>query len=218
MAEVYGVKPKKFTREWWPYFWLYYKWHTVITAVVCLFFAVGITQCAKSEKYDAVIVYSGVRVISEEDAENFEKIMSECVDDIDGNGEKSVFLEQLNVSEQSTDMQYDSAMKIKLLLEMQSGEVFLYIMDKAGMSEILDNSEVNGAFVPVEEWAASDIDEDCLYEADGVKRAVSLKNSTALAEAGIKCDDLYMFIMEKTDDKSAQLYENDVRIANALLK
>lgn len=218
MAEVYGEKPKKFTREWWQYFWMYYKWYVIVIAVICVFTGVSIKQCATSEKYDAVVVYSGARPISEEDADKIEDIMSGYVDDIDKNGKNKVFLEQLNVSEANVDMQYDAAMKIKLLVEMQSGDVFLYIMDKAQMSEILDNPEVNDAFIPVEEWADIEIEADCLYETDGVNRAVSLKNSSLLTEAGVKCDDLYIFIMENVKEKSRQMYENDIRIANALLK
>ena len=218
MAEVYGEKPKKFTRGWWPYFWLYYRWHVIVIGIVCLFFAIGIRQCAKSEKYDLVTVYSGVRAISDEDAAKIEDFMSAYVDDIDKNGKQKVFFEQLNVSGEKQDFQYNSAMQTRLLIEMQSETVFLYIMDKKQMSEIIDNPEVNGAFVPVEEWADADLREDCLYGTDGVNRAVSLKDSTLLSETGFKCEDLYVFIQENADDKSSQLYENSVRIANALLK
>lgn len=218
MAEVYGEKPKMFTREWWPYFWLYYKWHTIIIAVVCLFLAIGITQCLKSEQYDLVTVYSGGAVMSDEETVMVEDFMSSCVDDIDENGKQKVFFEQLTVMGDMQDRQYDSAMQTRLLIEMQSEKVFLYIMDKERMSEILDNPEVNGAFVPVVDWAEESIDEELLYGVDSVKRAVSLKNSTLLSEIGVDGENLYAFILENANEKSDTLYENSIRIANALLK
>ncbi len=218
MAEVYGEKPRRFTREWWPYFWLYYKWHVIITVLVCLFLGIGITQCVKSEKFDLTVVYSGGRYIPDTEVEKIEEIVSRYVDDIDGDGKQNVFFEQLNVSSDKSDMQYNSAMQTKLLVEMQSNEAFIYIMDGDRMREILDNPNVCEAFVPVKEWAQDNVDEELMYGSDGEMRAVSLRNSRALTEAGIKCDDLYVFIMENVSEKGSRYYENDVKIANELIK
>ena len=59
MAEVYGVKPKKFTKEWWPYYWMYYKWHTIIIGFFSITTIISAVQCAMKEHYDLNVVYAG---------------------------------------------------------------------------------------------------------------------------------------------------------------
>ena len=50
MAEKYGVVPKRFTREWWDYFWMYYKWHTIAIAFVIIAVTVTIVQKINAPK------------------------------------------------------------------------------------------------------------------------------------------------------------------------
>lgn len=66
MAEFYGEKPKRFSREWWPYFWLYYKWHTIGIAVALLIITTTVVDIINRERYDLEIVYLGSQHIAEE--------------------------------------------------------------------------------------------------------------------------------------------------------
>ena len=56
MAEKYGVKPKIFTKEWWPYFWKYYKWHTIAILFVGGLAITWIVQCSRNVEPDLGIV------------------------------------------------------------------------------------------------------------------------------------------------------------------
>ena len=44
MAEKYGTIPKRFTPEWWEYFWMYYKVHTIAITLVILAVAITVYQ------------------------------------------------------------------------------------------------------------------------------------------------------------------------------
>ena len=66
MAEVYGEKPKKFTKKWWPYFWMYYKWHTISIVAIAVVIISTVMQCVTAEKYDLILTYLGRLHISQE--------------------------------------------------------------------------------------------------------------------------------------------------------
>ena len=66
MAERYGTVPKKFTAEWWDYFWTYYKWYVITILFVVI--AIGSTIYGKitEEKFDLTVTYAGNNMYSEE--------------------------------------------------------------------------------------------------------------------------------------------------------
>ena len=57
--ERYGTIPKRFTKEWWDYFWYYYKWRVIFILVAVIFLAITCTQCAMRIDYDMKISYVG---------------------------------------------------------------------------------------------------------------------------------------------------------------
>ena len=91
MAEKYGTVPPKFTKAWWGYFWDYYKWHVIITVAAVVIAAVTIVQCANRPKYDMNVIYAGHMNYSDEEIEKMQNLLSEYIEDIDGNGKKSIF-------------------------------------------------------------------------------------------------------------------------------
>ena len=70
MAEKYGVKPKIFTKEWWPYFWMYYKWHTIAILFVGVLAITWIVQCSRNVEPDLGIVCCGSMLYESEKWDN----------------------------------------------------------------------------------------------------------------------------------------------------
>ena len=98
MAEVYGEKPKKFTREWWPYFWMYYRWHTIIVVVAIIGIAIGVYQKATEVKYDLDIVYRSQSLyIGENGEKELIDTLVPFMEDATGDGEVHLFFNQINI-------------------------------------------------------------------------------------------------------------------------
>lgn len=212
MAEKYGTVPDKWTKEWWDYFWYYYKWRVILIAfaVLCVVFTVA--QCAMREKYDLTVTYAGHMMYSEEEINRLTAGISEYIDDVDGNGEKSVFFQQLNFMDTMGSEEYDYASQSKLDLEFHNEQSFLFLYDEKELQNMLGRDYAEELYVPVSEWAQGG--------ADGLEYAVSLKDSAFLAENNIYSDDLYLVVRRnyKDDKKNVLAWESSVRIANNLIK
>lgn len=78
-------------------FWYHYKWHTVISAIVIVVLAVGITQLAGRESYDVSAMYTGPAVVAGDNYDGVERALSAVLKkDIDGDGTKNVYLFAIN--------------------------------------------------------------------------------------------------------------------------
>lgn len=223
MAEKYGVVPPKFTKEWWSYFWMYYKWHTIASMFIIISVTVTIVQCVNSPKYDLTVTYTGTKNYSDEAANALTEIMNGYTDDVDENGEQSVYFQQLVFSGSQTDPQYNYAMQTKLMLEFQNDCSFIFMMDDQMVSDLINSSATEGVFVSVSEWAQSDVDSELLYPQypEGCEAyAVNLKNSTILNEKGIPCNNVYVALCRnnKTDEENTAAFESSKRILNALIQ
>ena len=73
MAEKYGTIPPKFTREWWKYFWDYYKVHTIVTVILVAAVALTVYSKATAPKYDLTLCYAGASVLNEQTEEAIRK-------------------------------------------------------------------------------------------------------------------------------------------------
>jgi hypothetical protein len=223
MAEKYGVIPPKFTKEWWSYFWTYYKWHVIVPLLIIIGVTVTVVQRVNSPKYDLTVTYNGTKTYSDEEANALTEIMNGYIDDVDGNGEKSVYFQQLVFSDSQTEPQYNYAIQTKLMLEFQNDCSFIFIMDDQTVSGLINSSATEGVFVPVSEWAQSDVDSELLYPQypEGCEAyAVNLKNSKILKEKGIPCNNIYVALYRnnKTDEENTAAFESSKRILNALIQ
>lgn len=171
MAEVYGVKPKMFTKEWWPYYWMYYKWHTIGIVFVAASIAITAVQCAMRPKYDLVITYGGTANIPQDTLDEISGELSEYVEDIDGNEQKNVFVQQLNFYNDIANAQIDSGLQQKHDAELTSNNTFLYIYDVDELAIIAGREHSSETYLDVHEW----LDEDTLdaLEAEGAFDGVS---------------------------------------------
>lgn len=218
MAEVYGEKPKMFTKEWWPYFWMYYKWHTIgIVFVVCAV-AFTIAQCLNRPKYDLAMTYAGHHMFTDEQVAQIVSDMGEVIDDIDGDGNRNVDFQRYVFSDTPGSEEYDNAMQTKLNMELYNDRSYIFMPDEQTLKSMTNNNYVDDVYAPVSEWANQDIDESLLYMVDGAAYAVKLTDSAYLNNGGYNNE---MYIMLKRNTKDDELenaaYEQSVKIANKLI-
>lgn len=208
--EVYGTKPKRFTKEWWGYFWDYYKWHTIGGAFVAFLIITSCVQCITQTKYDLQIDYISEYGILSEHKDALKVLAEENVEDATGNGKNEVFVLSLNMS-QANDPQMMQAMQTKLMVEMGYSEGYAFIMTK----QYADLMTEQGVLEPTSIWAG-----ECANDGS----VISLADCTALSQIGIDAakQDLYIGITklrekEKEDELEVKRYENGVRFAQCLI-
>ena len=217
MAEVYGEKPKIFTKEWWPYFWLYYKWHTVAVLFVVMLTIISLVECANKEKYDLRITYLGQHFFDDSAWENVEKTLEIKINDIDHNNEKNIQILNLILTGDSEQMEQDYASTVKHDIEFSNELMYLFIYDKNQVEARADEF-LEEAFLKTSEWLDSPVSDELLNDKDN-PYAVSLKNSTILKNAGINCENLYVLVKKNQEVGAvSKAQENAIISANNLIK
>lgn len=220
MAEVYGVKPKLFTKEWWPYFWMYYKWHTVAILFVGGLVVMGVVQCVKNVEPDLGIVYCANIGCETEKWDNVSLELEENINDINDDEKKKIEIMSLVMIDDAQYAEQNYAMQVKHMCSFTEETTYLYIYDKASVDANI--SEDSGAlFHTTDMWLKTDVGEDRLYKGnDGNTYAVSLADSTMLNDAGIDCTDLYLLIKYDTDSpyRNEKAFDNAVIVANKLIR
>ena len=220
MAEVYGVKPKMFTREWWPYFWMYYKWHTIgiVFAAVCIIsFTVG---CITKTQYDLIVTYAGGAPWQTGAGEALEERLSEVITDADGNGQKNVLVEKVVMDSSGTDVALNYNLQVKVDIELSQEIYNLYLFDEDEMKLMLGRDEANLMFTPVSDWAEAAVPEDKLYTKDGTAYAVSMEDNAYLKDIGVPTKGLYMLVRNKVNESELckKSHDGAVAAANLILK
>ena len=213
MAEVYGEKPKKFTKEWWPYFWLYYKWHTVAVLFVMMLVAIGISDCARKEKYDLRLTYLGRTYYDIQLWDETEKLLEEDIKDADGYAEKNIGLTDLVIAEGNEYGEQNYASYLKHDISFSEDLSYVYIYDSKELERALTDGVAAGCYAKASDWLNTDVPDDKLIYTDGTAYAVSLRDSKVLKKAGVNCEELYVLL--RTD---APAQENAVITANNLIK
>ncbi len=219
MAEKYGTVPPRFTKDWWGYFWDYYKWHVIITVVAVVIAAVTIVQCANRPKYDMTVVYAGHMSYSDKETEKLQEILAQYITDVDGNGKNSVFFQPLMFSDSAGNEEYDYAIQTKLDFTFTDDCTFVYLMDEVEAKLYMQRKKIDETFENTDLYAG-DTNAQILRAADGTGYAVNLKDSALLRENEIYCDDLYLLIRvnNENDEKNTQSHEDALKIAKELLK
>ena len=221
MAEKYGVVPKRFTREWWDYFWMYYKWHTIAVVFIVIAVTVTVVQKINAPKYDLTLTYAGTGYISEQSSDKLQKSLSPLCDDVNGNGKKQLSFLQINLSEDSKDAQYTMAMSMKLQLSLSEDETYIFIMDENLVKTYSGDDEQSGVFAPVKDWLKADVAEDKLYAANsGEYVAVKLDGNKYFENAGIDTNGKYLvmrFYPRKDQEKQVNGYKAAAKLANKIL-
>ncbi len=218
--EKYGTIPPKFTKEWWSYFWEYYKIHTISAIAALLLVGMTVYQCETQTKYDLSISYIGTTPISEESEEKLKEQIAPSIDEITGNKNIDIFLMTYGIDMGSTDntsAEYAYALNVKFMAELQSGTTDIYIMSKSNAEK---NSGYTDCFIDITTLSGSD---DVVRDETGKAVAVSLKDSRILKNSGIDSSDMYLMVrdlFEKNKDSKEYIlnHENSLKAATLLLE
>ena len=224
MAEKYGTVPKKFTKEWWEYFWMYYKLHVLGTLFVIIALTITIVQVVTRPKYDLTICFAGQSIMSEEIAGNVEDALNPLCDDVDGNGKKNMSFMQLCIDHKS-DPEYAMSMMQKLNLMLTEEDVYLYIMDSDTAKSFVDPDPEYCSFVPIDTWLDSVPEDASTYDANGISYGIALTDCEvfkALAEKdNLNFSGRYMFLRYKPrKDQKNQVegYNAAIKLAQTIVK
>ena len=211
--EVYGVKPKKFTKAWWEYFWDYYKWHTVGVAFAALLIGITAVQCATRPSYDLQIDFASQFGVLPEYEENIKNLAAQVIQDADGDGEiePTVLTFDMRDGGMTANAEYAMAINTKFAVEQAYPEAYVFIVSE----KYAKVSEENGIMEDSSVWAS---------EIENEGAMVSLAGSAALSQIGIDAAaaELFVGVVGLTDEKKAdetecRRYENGVRFARYLL-
>lgn len=219
MAEKYGVVPKRFTKAWWAYFWEYYKIHTIVTACVIAAVAYTAVECAGQEEYDLNVTYGGNLSFDYELTPGLEEEFEKYIDDVDGNGEKNVFFQAMTISGAEGFEEYDYTLQMKLQLEFQMENSYIFLLDEAQMNTLMSVDYADETFVPASEWAADVTDEERLVRAEnGVAYAVDISDSKIFADCGIMCEGTYALLKTNVKPEEQGAYESSKKLLSEIIK
>lgn len=220
MAEKYGTIPKRFTPEWWEYFWMYYKVHTIAIALVILAVAFTVYQVCTQPKYDLNIAYVNNLFLDENtQGELLEEICGQ-IEDLDENGEKSVYVESLVFSEDSVEAEYNTAVITKLNLQYVTDDILLFVFSEEKGRYLFQDNSLDGLFQPVSDWLNDGVElsEDELYKVGDKAYGVKISN-TALKD--MPGEALYVAVRNlrpDSDEKVLKRLKESKKVANYLIK
>lgn len=183
-------------------FWYHYKWTVFVVGFFVIGGAILTAQSIFTEKYDTTVLLCSHTYYEESVIENLSTKLADYVDDIDGNGKKSVGVFQAYYKEESgvevTD--YEKSLQARIMAEITSGENCIFIMEKA----LLDDLASKGAFADLNEMLS-------LNEKDAVY-GVNIKDSRLFANKSFDNtkDDLYIAIRIYKDGTSKDSYQAQV--------
>lgn len=221
--EKYGVVPPKFTKEWWPYFWEYYKVHTIATVAAVALIGTSVVQCVNQPKYDLNMTYVNPALINEEMQNSFTANISESIDEITDDEEKLTFIQTLPLASVEVEDEQAYAMLTKLSLELQAGESFLFVVNEEFANHLSNTEGYTGCFLNLAD-AGLDINEEDMYKAnDGNTYAIKLPESNTLSNSGIYTKNLYIMVKnlyerEQEDEKLSKMYDNSLKALQTIIQ
>lgn len=207
--EVYGTKPKKFTKAWWSYFWYYYKWYTIGIALMIFVIVYTCVDCSNQTKYDLIADYISGEPLTSDQEDGLKNIMESVISDASGNG-----ITEANISDLSLgglmDAQMIQAKQAKITIEPQFGDAFVFFLNK---EHVITYSEYDS-------WEQPDVWTDKEPQDDGF--TVSLKGCAVLENLGIDTSDLYITVRKLREDETdrelrKKQYDNAIKFARYLL-
>ncbi|MCH5212563.1 MAG: hypothetical protein J1G06_06085 [Oscillospiraceae bacterium] len=227
MAEVYGEKPKKFTKEWWPYYWMYYKWQTIGVIFTIVAILVTVYQCKNREKFDLTVTYGASATIDQSTVDKLEVVFSSMAEDSDGDGHPNVYFQQLNFANIPGTEETDQALQTKLDMGMTEDDSMLYIFDGNELAIMAQRKNSGEIYMNVHDWLddeeferLSEEEGKIIFNQEEIPIAVSIADSTIMKEHNINAKNMYVLVRMNYKDeefpKSAQ--RSAIKIAKELLK
>jgi hypothetical protein len=136
--------------KWLDNFWYHYKWHTVAVLFITFVLVVCITQCARKEKHDVVVMYAGPYLYSGEEMLTVKEELNKAVPgDFNGDGKKNAGLvtyqvmtdEQLLAYKEqagSVDTSYFTAQTSNCNNYLLTGECGILLIDRSLFEQLRD--------------------------------------------------------------------------------
>lgn len=215
--EKYGKIPKRFTKEWWDYFWEYYKWHVIITVSVIAMISITVVQLVTRTDYDEIVTYIGQATYPEEAVSKLSEDLSKSSPDINENGRSEVLFQviQSASSTENENPQYVAAFETKKNVELQMGEGIVFLMDKEQADKLVE-FEMADIFIPVGSWC-QEYSEDDVYNEYFIK----LDSNAFFKKYGFETEDIYISVRElrkdETEEKDKARFDAGISVAEYLL-
>ncbi|MBR4720496.1 MAG: hypothetical protein IK057_01905 [Clostridia bacterium] len=201
--EVYGVKPKIFTKEWWPYYWDYYKFHTIAVIFVLIIIISTVNECKNQTNYDLTLDVITENYISQDTMDALLNTVCENVEDVTGNEKVEAYINYIDMNENG-DPQYLQAMHTKMTFEASYTDAFVFLMSK----KYADYMSENEIFEPTSKWTDKE-------SYNGY--VIDLTNCQTLQNIGIDTSDLYLGIISiRESDKKSKTEENLYKQKNGI--
>lgn len=219
MAETYGKIPKKFTGEWWSYFWTYYKWWIIVPLLLIIVISSLIFSIWKMERYDLTLTYAGPHFFPNNHVKQISEELGKLCDDVNNDGEKLLTLANMTISVEDFDLEYRSSLMMSLQFALEEEEKYIFIIHKDFASRYLAQNERDCRYAPAKEWLTADIGDSKTLSAHGNDYGILLDESKIFEKW--KCDlkDHYLLIRKKpADKKELPAYNAAIELANKLLE
>lgn len=219
--ERYGTVPKRFSKEWWEYFWTYYKWHVVITALILSMAAVAVVQLTTKIRYDVTVTYIGTAEFEEENSTQFGNDFAEIIDDVNGNGRKDVLFQILAIAKPGMPMenpQYTMGIETKKIIEIQMGETMLFLLDEEQALQIYEHDIADGLFVEADAWLSPENIAAERAPGEAGECFVRVAELAFFEKRGFKTNSMYAGIRKLRDQDELPAQAAAFDIANHLLR
>ncbi len=219
--EKYGVVPPKFTKDWWVYFWDYYKIHTISAAVAIILIFTTVSQCVTAPKYDISVLYVNPAEINEETDLKFNEVLKPVLSDIHNNNEILSFIQTLPISSLEAKDEQSYAMITKLTLELQTGENWLFITNEEIAKALISQDSYSGCFMTIEDIGIN-IDEEYILRSDNSNAyGIKLTDNELLKSTGLETDGMYLLVRhlyerEAKDEKNVLKHNNALNAAKLI--
>ena len=196
MAEKYGSVPPRFSKEWWDYFWTYYKGYVIAIVFVIILTVVTVVQKVNSPRYDITLTYAGPLSFSDECVEIITDELSPMCEDVDGNGEKALRFSELTMN--PSEAEYSVVMEQKLYLSIAVEDIYLYILEGEASLPYIGDSPDDSGFLEVKEWCKRDIPEDKLFTHNDYAYGINVSECEVFRriseEYGADFSNTYLFV------------------------
>ena len=128
------VRPKGF-KAWWENYWYHHKWATIIVTFLVAVFVFTFIQFATRKQPDYIIMTAFDRFVPSEVTDVIASEFASYGEDINGDGEVIVEIYDVSTGSNSDTQQSN---RIKMMCELQNGEVMLFIVDDTYFDTLSD--------------------------------------------------------------------------------
>ncbi len=109
--------------------WTYYKWRFIVGISVVLLIGFSIYQVVTKPTFDLEVVMYADAFVNDESIANLENYLSQFVEDVDGDGEKTVDVIYISTGGMDGNIEYQSGIQMKFVAELSADMYYPYILE-----------------------------------------------------------------------------------------